>query len=280
MTSNFSRRSFLAAAAAAPLVGAFAQGKRPPIGLELYSVRNEMTKDVKAAVTEVAKMGYEVVEFYGPYYQWTPDFAKEVRKLTDDLGIKCNSTHNDGGNLAAGLPKAIELNNILGSKWIVMASAGRVVGLDGWKGVAATLTAASEKTRSAGLKVGYHNHAEEFRAIDGQMPLEVIASNTPKEVMMQFDVGTCIEVGYDPIKWINDHKGRINCIHCKDWAAGTGPDKGYRVLFGEGDAPWKKIFAAAEATGVEWYLIEQEGASIPAMEAAKKCLENYKKLRA
>ena len=77
-----------------PGAGLLAQTKKVPVGIELYSVRGELTKDLKATVTAVAKMGYEVVEFYSPYLNWTPEAAKDVRKLLDDLGIKCLSTHN------------------------------------------------------------------------------------------------------------------------------------------------------------------------------------------
>ena len=85
-------------------------------------------EDVTTIETMLQKMGYEVVEYYGPYYQWTTDFAKEVRKLMDDTGIRCNSTHNGGPSFSeAGISKAIDLNTILGSKYVVMASAGRVV---------------------------------------------------------------------------------------------------------------------------------------------------------
>src|ERR1019366_1156722 len=82
--SSVSRRRFLAAAAAAPIALVAAADKKIPIGLELYSVRDEMTKDTLATVRAIAKMGYEVVEFYGPYYAWTPEFVKDVRKLMDD----------------------------------------------------------------------------------------------------------------------------------------------------------------------------------------------------
>src|SRR3954451_17130956 len=92
--TKFSRRSFLAASAAAPLGSILAQKKNIPVGLELYSVRNELGKDLKGTVTAVAKMGYQVVEFYAPYFTWTPEQAKENRKLLDDLGIRCLSTHN------------------------------------------------------------------------------------------------------------------------------------------------------------------------------------------
>src|SRR4029453_5871559 len=115
MTPNLSRRSFLAMTAAAPLAPALAQNKKVPVGLELYSVRNEFMKDPKGTVTAVAKMGYEVVEHWSPYFSWTVDQVKEMRKLMDDLGIRCLSTHN-GPNAfnGAGIAKAIEYNKILG----------------------------------------------------------------------------------------------------------------------------------------------------------------------
>jgi sugar phosphate isomerase/epimerase len=129
------------------------------------------------------------------------------------------------------------------------------------------------------LRTGYHNHQEEFVPLDGKRPIEVLAGNTPKEVMLQLDVGTCEEAGSDPVAWIEANPGRIRCIHCKDWAPGA--DKGYRVLFGEGVSPWTKIFAAAEsAGGIEYYLIEQEGSRYPELDTAERCLATWKKLRA
>jgi sugar phosphate isomerase/epimerase len=114
--------------------------------------------------------------------------------------------------------------------------------------------------------------------LEGHRPIEIIAANTPREMMLQLDVGTCMEAGSDPVAWINATPGRINSLHCKDWAAGEG--KGYRVLFGEGDAPWSMIFQAAEsAGGVEYYLIEQEGSRFTSLETAERCLANWKKLR-
>lgn len=277
MTANLSRRSFLALSAAASLGPALA-AKNIPVGLELYSVRNELAKDLNGTVTAVAKMGYKVVEFYAPYFSWTLDQAKDVRKLLDDLGLRCHSTHNNPASFTGdGIVKAMDLNKMLGSTYIVMASAGRVNGLDGWKGIAETLTRADEKFRAADVHAGYHNHKPEFVAMDGKRPMDVIAANTPKDVMLQFDVGTCIEAGQDPIAWIDANPGRIRSLHLKDWAPGEG--KGYQVLFGEGNAPWKKIFDAAEKTGgVEYYLIEQEGSRFPPFETAEKCLAEYKKI--
>jgi sugar phosphate isomerase/epimerase len=276
---TLSRRSLLGLAAAAP----FAFGaKKLPVGLELYSVRNELKADLTGTVRAVAKMGYEVVEFFSPYYAWTVDQTKEMRKLMDDLGIKCLSTHNDAKNfLPENLQKTADLNGIIGAKTVVMASAGRPQGVPGWTAVAETLNRATDAWKSAGLRAGYHNHQTEFTAglldTDKERPIDVIAANTNKDVVLQFDVGTCLDAGSDPVAWINQNPGRIKSMHCKDWA--PGPDKGYKVLFGEGAVPWKRVFDAAEKTGgIEYYLIEQEGSAFPAMDTAEKCLANFRKI--
>src|SRR6516165_10674768 len=144
------RRSFLAASAALPAaiaarspLSAFAadqsasqSDKKIPIGLELYSVRNELSRDLPNTLKMVAKMGYEVVEFYSPYFKWTPPYAKEVRSQMDDLGLRCYSTHNGFESFAPAdnFAHAIELNQILGARYIVLASApGKTKGVDGWK---------------------------------------------------------------------------------------------------------------------------------------------------
>jgi sugar phosphate isomerase/epimerase len=284
------RRTFAKSAvvaAAAPL--AFAQAKKIPVGLELYSVRDELMKDEIATVRAVAKMGYEVVEFYAPYFNWTTDRAKEIRRVMDDAGVVCRSTHNNPSNFTdANIAKTIELNQIIGSKYPINASAPRVSGIDGWKQFGAEMTKVMERLRPAGMATGFHNHQTEWRMIDGQRPaaegglrpMDVLAANTPRDFVLQFDVGTCVEAGADPIAWIKANPGRIKSVHCKDWGAGQGPDRGYRVLFGEGDSPWKAIFDAAESVGgVEYYLIEQEGSRFPSLETAQKCLATWHKMR-
>ena len=268
------RRAFVAAASSVAAVSA--AGKKLPVGLELFSVRNELKKDLMGTVKAVAKMGYDGMEFFSPYFDWTPAYAKEVRALLDDLKVKCLSTHNGPKSFAPeGMEKAIELNTILGSKFIVMASAGRVEGLDGWKKVAERLNAGAEKFKTAKIGAGYHNHALEFKPIDGKRPMEILAANTGKDVMLQLDVGTCIEAGSDPIEWIKANPGRIKSMHCKDWKEGEG----YKVLVGEGQAPWKKLFQTAEKVGgIQYYLVEQEGSRFSEFETAEKCLTSFRKL--
>ncbi len=271
-----------AAAAAAP---APAPKKHPPIGLELYSVRTELMRNLPDTLRAVAKMGYEVVEFYAPYMNWTFPFAKGVRSLIDDLGLKCWSTHNPATSLIAddARAKAIELNQILGSRHIVAASPPRdAKDLESWKRTSAAFAAASAALKPHGLSAGYHNHATEWKPIDGpKHVMDIMAEMTPPEFGLQLDVGTALEAGVDPVAWIKAHPGRIRSVHVKDWAPGTkAEEKAYRVLVGEGVAPWKEIMAAAETVGgVEFYLLEQEGARFPELETAQRCLENWKRLR-
>jgi sugar phosphate isomerase/epimerase len=296
--SPISRRNFVALAGAVPAVLLAAEGApsadaaagpmpagKYPIGLELYSVRNELARDLPATLKAVAQMGYEVVEFYAPYFGWTIPYAKEVRTLMDDLGLRCYSTHNSFESFAPGdgMGKAIELNQILGSRIIVLASApGTVRGPDGWKKLCEQLTTASEQLKTHGLAAGFHNHQAEWAPLEGNLrTMDVVAANTPKDFVLQLDVGTCVEAGADPVAWINSNPGRIRTLHLKDWAPGdAAQQKSYRVLFGEGVCPWKEIIAAAEATGgAEYYLIEQEGSRYSELETARRCLETWKTMR-
>jgi sugar phosphate isomerase/epimerase len=280
---SLSRRSFVALSAMLPsALKASAVSSSVPIGLELYSVREALKKDLEGTVRAVAQLGYQCVEFYAPYFEWSEAQAKQMRKLLDELGIRCYSTHNDEGFFSKeNIGKASELNSILGAKYVVMAYSEPNKGLEGWKNVIDQLNSAAEKLAPSGLKVGYHNHDAEWKPLQDRpkdrpvRPMDVIAKNTRTSIMLQLDVGTCLEAGADPVAWIRANPGRIHSLHLKDWS--SDPAKGYQVLFGEGDAKWKDIFAAAESVGgVEYYLLEQEGSRFGELETAKRCLATYR----
>ena len=276
-----SRRSFLAMSAMLPWAfrglapGAVASGSIP-VGLELYSVRDALKQDPEGTLRAVAQMGYQAVEFYAPYFEWTEPQAKQTRKLLDDLGMRCYSTHNDADYLdSKNINRARDLNLILGTKYVVLAWSDPKSGADGWKAIADKLNFAAETLEPSGLKPGYHNHQAEFTGAPGARPIEIIAKNTKPSVMLQLDVGTCLEAGADPVTWIRANPGRIRSIHCKDWS--PDPSIGYKTLFGEGKADWKGIFEAAESVGgVEYYLIEQEGSRYSELETARKCLQSFR----
>ncbi len=279
--TSFSRRSFLAMSAALPWAfRGFASGAVAhtsiPVGLELYSVRDALKQDPDGTLRAVAQMGYQAVEFYAPYHDWSDAQAKQTRKLMDDLGIHCYSTHNDEDFFSAkNIERTRDLNLILGCRYVVQAWSDPKPTLDAWKALADNLNAVADKLQPSGLKVGYHNHDAEWKPVGGKRPIEVLASNTKPSIMLQLDVGTCLEAGADPVAWIRANPGRIRSIHCKDWS--PDPGVGYKTLFGEGKADWKGIFQAAESVGgVEYYLVEQEGSRYPELETARKCLQAFR----
>jgi len=274
---ELSRRSFLGAAAVLPFAfRSMAADSSIPVGLELYSVRESLKKDPEGTVRAVAQMGYQCVEFYAPYFDWTDAQARQMRQLMDSLGIRCYSTHNNEDYLTAPkLDHARDLNLILGTKYMVQAWSDPKPSLDGYKVLADNLNAAAEKLAPAGLRVGYHNHQAEWKVTEGKRPMEILSANTRPTVMLQLDVGTCLEGGGKPVAWIEANPGRIHSIHCKDWS--PDPSIGYKTLFGEGQADWKGIFHVAEnGGGVEYYLVEQEGSRYSELETARRCLEGFR----
>jgi len=276
----YSRRSFLSLFAAAPLGAAAmaaAAAKHIPIGLELYSVRKDLKKNLAGTVRQVAHMGYQCVEFYAPYYSWTPGEARKVRSEMDHLGIRCYSTHNDLKSFTPeGISKAMELNHILGTRYIILASAGNVPNIDGWKRVAETLNKANHTLMRNGFHAGYHNDDHEWKLLDGKRPIDVIVDDTDKSVIIEADTGNCLASGGDPVTYIKRNPGRVRALHVKDWS----PKKGFDVLIGQGIAKWKEIFAAAQNVGgVQYYLIEQEGLSgHTEMQTARLSLAAFRKV--
>ncbi|MCB9385465.1 MAG: TIM barrel protein, partial [Bryobacterales bacterium] len=190
------RRRFLAAAAgafaacqsnqeAAPEPASAESAAAPtahkPVGLELFSVREQLKEDLMGTIAAVADMGYTIVELYSPYFEWTDDYAKQVREHLDKLGVECRSLHSPGRAFEAeNRARAITLNKILGSGTVVMASPGKKLdSADGWKQVAATLTQAQEQFAGEGLRAGYHNHASEWEDLGGgQTAMDILAQGT------------------------------------------------------------------------------------------------------
>jgi sugar phosphate isomerase/epimerase len=278
---SLTRRSFLALSAALPwALKVSASSSAIPVGLELYSVREGLKKDLEGTVRAVGQMGYQCVEFYAPYFEWSESQTKHMRKVLDELGVRCYSTHNEEKFFSPeNISRARDMNLILGTNYMVQSWSDPKTTIDQWKAVADNLNRAADTLESSGLKPGYHNHDAEWKPIDGVRPMEVIAKNTKPSIMLQLDVGTCLEAGADPVAWIRANPGRIHSVHLKDWS--SDPSKGYKVLFGEGDAKWKDIFAAAESVGgVEYYLIEQEGSRFDELETARRCLKTYRSMRA
>ena len=239
-STQVSRRSFLALAGALPLAtrAAFAASKIP-VGLELYSVRDFLAKDLTGTVRAVAKLGYEVVEFYSPYLavdaaagHGRPQAARRSRR---QVPVDAQRRTRRSRPTACRRPStSIRPSAARPSSW---PAAGQVRTLDGWKAVADQLNAAAEQAAAArdGGRVPQPSDSSGSPiggpASDGRPRV----ADTPKDVVLQFDVGTCVEAGADPVAWIKA-QSRAASRACTA-RTGRPAARATRSLFGEGDAP-------------------------------------------
>ena len=283
-THGVSRRDFIrlgAASAAALALGGVqasrlgaeeAAKKKIPIGLQLYSVRDDCAKDLPAVLAAVSKIGYVGVDFAGYYGR----NAEQLKKLLTDNNLQCCGTHT-GLNTIMGdeLKKTIEFHKTIGNRFLIVPGLPKEYNdtKEGWLKAAKIFNEAAEKTKAEGMFVGYHNHSHEFKAIDGELPWDIFFGNTKPEVCMQVDTGNCMAGGADPVVYIKKYPGRARTVHIKE--AGQ-PEKG---VIGDGKMKWKEFFEACETVGgTEWYIVEHETAGLPPLEAVKLCYEALKKM--
>jgi sugar phosphate isomerase/epimerase len=249
-----------------------AGAKKIPIGLQVYSVRNEAQKDLAGVIAQVAEMGYDGVEFAG-YYNWP---AEKIRKLLDEHKLKCCGTHT-GVNEMMGerFAKTVEFNKTIGNKNLIAPSGMRTGSQEAVVQFAKQMTELAAKAKEQGMRVGYHNHAGEFDAKAGFIAWEVFASNSSKDVILQVDIGHIARAGADPAKYMQMFPGRLTTVHVKDFAKGK-PDP----VVGEGEVDWPAMFKICEgAGGTEWYIIEDE-ATVGPMQRIKTDIQNLRKLLA
>lgn len=279
MTQRTSRRDFvrlasLAAGAAAlglRALPSFAEEakKKIPIGVQLYSVRNELKTDFVGVIQQIGKMGYQGVEFAG-YYGWEKK-PQELRKLLDDNGLKCCGTHTGLGTLEGdNLKKTIELHKILGNKFLICPGMNGKTA-DGWKDLAKKFNEFAAKAKGEGMYVGYHAHGGDFKKFDGKTAWEIFFDNTGPDVCHQIDTDNSMGGGGDPVALIKKYPGRSRTVHVKEHGAGAAP-------IGQGKVDWKGVLEACETVGgTEWYIVEHESGKTP-LESIKACLEGMHKL--
>ncbi len=250
-----------------------AAAKRIPIGLQLYSVRNECAKDLPAVLAAVAAMGYEGVEFAGYHGR----SAAELRKLLDDNGLKCCGTHLGIEALTGDeLSRTVEFNRFLGNEFLIVASLpdGMLSDRQRCLETARAFNEISRQVEVEGMRVGYHNHASDLRTLDGETAWDICFANTRSEVVMQIDTANMIAGGGDPVHYLRKYPGRAATMHLKEHSK-TDP----AAVLGEGDVNWRAIFDVVDSQGAtEWYIVENEGDGIPSIVAVERCLTNLGKM--
>lgn len=228
-----------------------------PIALQLYSVRGECSRDLPAALKSVSEIGYVGAEpwgYPGDSVAWMGWEAKVLRGLFDDNNLKCCGMHiSTSALLGDNLKRTIELNQILGSRFLIIAAdKQRMSSLDTIMELAEILNSAAEKLQPLSMLTGYHAHPFDFVRFGEETAWEILFSNTRDEVVMQMDIGNCVVGDGDPIAMLIKFPGRARSVHLKDY--GGGPDS----VIGEGQADWEKIFRLCDTLHhPEWYVVEE-----------------------
>jgi len=271
--ATVSRRVFINALCLSSLFGRVEAKRDIPIALQLFSVREECQKDLRATLAAVRDFGYEGVEFAG-FYGWT---AGEVRKLLDAVSLAPCGSHTPLDQLlGATFDKTVEFNRAMGNRnLIVPGLPSEYHSPAGWAKAARLFNELSERLERIGMRLGYHNHSIEFQRDGDQLPWDIFFGGTRSEVTMQLDLGNARIAGADPISLLKRYPGRARSIHVKDYLPGK-PD----VMLGSSDFDWRALFRICEATGgTEWYIIEHESRDAPALDAAKESLGRFRRLR-
>ncbi|HYL13624.1 MAG TPA: sugar phosphate isomerase/epimerase [Terriglobales bacterium] len=272
------RRTFLGTITAAMLVsnrlGWAAAGERKldKIGVQLYSVRDEMKRDFEGTLAKVSEIGYREVEFAG-FFNHTP---QEVRAILDRHGLAAPSSHVDYQLLSTDWPKTLEAAHVVGQAFVVCPSVDEQLRRqpDGWKQAAETFNRAGEASQKAGIQFAYHNHDFEFKAEKGKLPYDILLAETdPKLVKMEMDLFWITKGGQEPVTYFNRYPGRFPLVHVKDMKK-----DGEMTEVGSGAIDFKRIFAQSDRAGIQHYFVEHDEPKSP-LDSIRTSFEYLQQLR-
>ena len=249
-----------------------------PIGLQLYSVRGEVQKDLAACLKSVAGLGYVAVEpwgYNGDKLEWMGHTPKDIRTMLDDNGLKCCGIHlGTVALLGDNLARTIELNKVLGNDFLIVAAdKPRMSSRAGIAELAGILNDTAEKLKAQGMATGYHAHGFDFEKVEGEIAWDILFGSTRQDVIMQMDIGNCANGGGDPVGTLRKFPGRARSMHLKDYGGGPGS------VIGEGKADWPVIFELCETIQpTEWYVVEEGGADGLGFDVSKRSLEALRRM--
>jgi sugar phosphate isomerase/epimerase len=264
---EISRRGFVGAAAAGFLAGGASKLAANPLGLPIgcqtWPVRQSIGKDLDGTLRGLAAAGFQSIELCSP-----PGYEKmgfgplgalkpaELRAQIQAAGLKCESCHFGFGELKDHLDERIAWAKGLGLKQMIIASFGlpKSATAADWMRDAGEANKIGERTRKAGIQLGFHNHEGEFAQIDGAVIYDkLLGELDAKLVKMQFQVGV-VRLGFNAADYFAKYPGRFISMHLQDWSATEKKE----VTMGQGIVDWKKTFAAAKKGGVKNYFVEMD----------------------
>lgn len=246
-----------------------------PVGLQLYTVRQELAQDPIGTIKAVAEIGYAGVEGGPPGEMSSSDYLA----LLDDCGLKLIGGGASTTALRGEIQQVADHCRALGINTLMLGVGRDLREANGdWKRVVAELAEGCVKAREAGLRILYHNHAFEFEdKVDGIYALDYIFATIPaSDIQAELDTYWVKTGGEDPVAYINKYAGRLPFLHIKDRTPPPADETNPFAEIGEGILDWDAIFAAAEAAGVEWYIVEQDRCNRPPLESARMSFEYLK----
>ena len=246
-----------------------------PIGLQLYTVRQEFADDPIGTIKAVAEMGYEGVEGGPPSGMSNSDYIS----LLSDCGLKLIGGGTSSGALRENLQQVVERCGELGINTLMMGIGGELRQNDGdWKKVVAELGEGCAKAAEAGLRILYHNHAFEFETqVDGMCGLDYLFATIPATAIgAELDTYWVQTGGEDPVAYIRKYAARLPQLHIKDRAPSPADETCPFAEVGHGILDWDGIFTAAEEAEIEWYIVEQDRWTRPPLESARMSVEYLK----
>jgi sugar phosphate isomerase/epimerase len=270
---NYNRRKFIKQTAGAASGIAFAamtgnllQGcdffdeakKIKKFGLQLYTLRDDMPKDAKGVLKQVASFGYKKIESYeGKDGMFWGMSNLDFKKYMDDLGMTIVSSHC---NTSLDLEKKAAEAAAIGMKYLIYPWEGTTKTLEDYKKMPDEFNKYGAICKKNGIRFAFHNHDYSFKTMNGELPQNVLMKNTdPDLVDFEMDIYWVVAAGQDPIEWLKKYPNRFKLSHVKDRSKNSGADNGKNsVDLGTGSIDYSKVLKVAGKMGMEHFIVEQE----------------------
>jgi len=228
---------------------------RLPLACQLFVVADQLSKDLRGTLKMVKEAGYDGVEFAGGLKY----AAQDVKYALDEAGLQIAGWHTPWEFLSpSNIHSTITYNKVLGNQYIVVPwmPDEQLFTSTACLEFAAQLTWVSDVLGEYGMVTGYHNHGTEFRPTDdtGELPWDIIAQNTPSNVIMQNDIGNGLSGGGDMMGLLKKYPGRATTVHMKPWSPESRD-----TFFDDPNCTinWDEYFEICrKEAGVRWYIVE------------------------
>jgi sugar phosphate isomerase/epimerase len=254
--------------------------KLKAFGLQLYSLRDDLPKNPKDVLKQVASFGYKQIESYeGKDGMFWGMGNTGFKNYMDELGMTIVSSHCD---ISKDFERKANEAAAIGMKYLFCPYKGPQKKLDDYKKFADEFNACGEICRKAGIRFGYHNHDYSFKEMEGQLPQDVMMKNTNVDTVdFEMDIYWVVAAGHDPIEWFKKYPNRFTACHVKDFSKNPVADNGKNSIdLGVGSIDFSKILKAGSKSGMKYFIVEQEAYPIGTpLQSVQVDAEYMKKLK-